>query len=56
MNAQLNKDIANKLTMKANPHWHFDHDPRQSPEMKGILRKMKKNGISWTYGKNYYSK
>lgn len=56
MNTQLNKDIANKLSMRANPHWHFDHDPRKSPEMRSLLRKMKKNGITWTYGKNYYSK
>ncbi len=30
------------------------HDIK-APEMRRIFRKMRKNGITWTHGKNYYS-
>lgn len=53
MDKQLDKDIANKLSGDANPHWHFDHDPSQAPEMQSLLRKMDENGITRSHGKTY---
>jgi RHS repeat-associated protein len=53
MNDQLNKDIANKLSGRANPHWHFDHDPTKAKDMKSLLKKMKKHGITFSHGKTY---
>ncbi|WP_308860532.1 RHS repeat domain-containing protein [Myroides albus] len=53
MNKQLDKDIANKLSGKANPHWHFDHDPTEALDMKEFLKKMDDNGITRSHGKNY---
>jgi hypothetical protein len=44
---------ANKLTGRAEPHWHFEHDPSKIPEMQDILNKMDENGITRTHGKTY---
>ena len=53
MNKQLDKDIKNKNDGDAVPHWHFDHDPSDVEEMKELLKKMKDNEITWSYGKTY---
>ncbi|WP_207513596.1 RHS repeat-associated core domain-containing protein [Longitalea luteola] len=53
MNRQLDKDIANKAAGRANPHWHFEHDPSVADDMKDFLKKMDDNGIPRTHGKTY---
>ncbi len=50
MNTQLDKDIANRQTGAADPHWHFEHDPTKAPEMKPVLDKLDQAGISWSHG------
>jgi hypothetical protein len=50
MNVQIDKDIANKISGRANPHWHFDHDPSVAPEMTDILNRLKGANIKWTWG------
>lgn len=47
---QVEKDIDNKNRELADPHWHFEHDPRVAPEMKPILDRMDSGGIPWTWG------
>ncbi|WP_019910177.1 hypothetical protein [Paenibacillus sp. HW567] len=50
MEGQINKDIELFNSGEANPHWHFDHDPTVSPEMKPLLDKLTSAGIPWTFG------
>ncbi|HEX9062344.1 MAG TPA: hypothetical protein VF941_19405 [Clostridia bacterium] len=50
MEKQIDKDIKYKRSGDANPHWHFEHDPSKAPEMKPLLDKLDKAGISWTHG------
>jgi len=50
LSKQMDKDIANAKLGQANPHWHFEHDPTQAPEMKPLLDKLNQNGIPWTSG------
>ena len=49
-NVQIEKDIVNRQSGRANPHWHFEHDPSQAPEMAPLLERLKKAGIDYTYG------
>ncbi|WP_436487186.1 DUF6531 domain-containing protein [Chitinophaga sp. ARDCPP14] len=53
MDKQIDKDIANKVAGRADPHWHFDHDPGVATEMKALLKKMDDAGITRTHGKTY---
>ncbi|SEW54496.1 DUF6531 domain-containing protein [Chitinophaga arvensicola] len=53
MDKQVDKDIANKVAGRAEPHWHFDHDPSKAADMQDLLKKMDENGITHTHGKTY---
>jgi hypothetical protein len=50
MERQIRKDILYKSRGEANPHWHFEHDPRQASEMGRLLRMLEEAGIPWTFG------
>ena len=50
MNGQITKDIENLKSGTANPHWHFEHDPRVAPEMAPLLKRLEDAGITWTWG------
>ncbi|MHC5539237.1 RHS repeat-associated core domain-containing protein [Singulisphaera rosea] len=52
MNTQIGKDIENLNNGVANPHWHFDHDPRVAPEMAPLLKRLKDAGMPWTWGQS----
>ncbi|WP_226478706.1 hypothetical protein, partial [Pseudomonas sp. MWU16-30323] len=50
MTTQIDKDIKLKNSQGANPHWHFEHDPRVAPEMGSVLQKLESANIPWTFG------
>lgn len=50
MRRQSEKDKGYKERGEADPHWHFEHDPKTAPEMKTILDILEKAGIPWTSG------
>ena len=50
MDKQIDTDINLRDALGANPHWHFEHDPRVAPEMKPLLEKLDSNKIPWTFG------
>ena len=49
---QARKDGILKREKLANPHWHFEHDPRGASEMKKILEILEENNIPYTWGPN----
>jgi RHS repeat-associated protein len=53
MNTQLDKDIVNKSRGVADPHWHFEHDPKTGVDMDDFVKKMEENDIPWTHGKTF---
>ncbi|WP_449432090.1 RHS repeat domain-containing protein [Pseudomonas putida] len=51
MSRQIDRDIQLKESeFGTRPHWHFEHDPRVAPEMRGILSKLEQANIPWTHG------
>ena len=50
MDEQITKDIYNRNNGTANPHWHFEHDPRLAPEMEPLLKRLDQARIKWTWG------
>jgi len=49
---QIDKDGEIKANGQGNPHWHFEHDPSNAPEMTPVLEKLSQNDIPWTFGNN----
>ena len=52
MQSQISKDIAYFEAGKANPHWHFEHNPRVANEMEPLLKQLEDAGIPWSFGSN----
>jgi hypothetical protein len=50
MRKQIEQDIDNRKSGKANPHWHFEYDPRTAAEMADLLKRLEQGGIPWTWG------
>ncbi len=47
MKTQAGKDAQNKQDGKANPYWHFEHNPGVDPKMKEVTDILDKAGIPW---------
>ena len=50
MTQQAEKDIHYKQIGKANPYWHFLHNPEEDPKMIPILKMLDDAEIEWSYG------
>ena len=50
MTQQAEKDIYYKKIGKANPYWHFLHNPKEDPKMIPILKMLEDAKIEWSYG------
>jgi hypothetical protein len=50
LTGQAQKDALNRATGDADPHWHFEHDPRNSREMMPVLRILRDANIPMTMG------
>jgi hypothetical protein len=50
MSRQADRDMENKRRRRADPHWHFEHDPRTHPQLKPLLEKLTAGDVPWTWG------
>ncbi len=50
MEVQIGKDLDNLQMGRANPHWHFENDPKLEPKMGPLLDQLDGGEIPWTWG------